>query len=203
MATPARYFWLFAAAAAFFGCADRGALPLTPAVPVRAPVVLVAALPKPVESDPGPRLFPPLEGSATSTVGQERDGSVRLISYGLRVLSRPSGALEQADEYLPAARGAQALELPSRLGGGFLFFVLSSNATLFFRSPTFTGPLEPFARLDFEADQVVAGFDRLYVVSHRPERMVALDAEHGTSLDLGSLPPSPGYGKMAFVDGWF
>ncbi len=148
-------------------------------------------------------MFPPLEGSATLSIGQERDGSERLISYGLRVLSRPDGAIEQADEYLPAARGAQSLELPSRLGGGFLFFVLSSNATLFFRATTFTGDLEPFARLDFEADQVLAGFDRLYVVSHRPDRLVALDAEHGSPLDLGSLPPSPGYGKMAFVDAWF
>ncbi|HYQ26310.1 MAG TPA: hypothetical protein VER04_03800, partial [Polyangiaceae bacterium] len=79
----------------------------------------------------------------------------------------------------------------------------SSNTTLFFRSRSFTGELEPFARLDFEAEQVIAGFDRLYVVAHHPERIVALDAEHGTAQGLGSLPPSPSYGKMAFVDGWF
>jgi hypothetical protein len=143
-----------------------------------------------------------LESAATSAAGMERDGSEQLISYGLRVLARPNGALELAREYLPAARNAQALELPERLGGGFLFYVLSSNATLFFRAATFTGDLEPFARLDFEADQVIAGFDRLYVLSHRPDRLVALDAEHGAALGLGSLPPSPGYGKMSFVDGW-
>ena len=199
----ARYFWLFAAAVELPACAGRALAPAGVTPSARSPVVLTAALPKATADEPGPRLFPPLEGSATLSIGQERDGSERLISYGLRVLSRPDGAVEQADEYLPAARGAQSLELPSRLGGGFLFFVLSSNATLFFRASTFTGDLEPFARLDFEADQVVAGFDRLYVVSHRPERLVALDAEHGTSLDLGSLPPSPGYGKMAIVDGWF
>jgi hypothetical protein len=203
MPTLARYFWLFAAAAELSACAARALAPRALAAPAKSPAVLSVAAPKAAPDEPGPRLFPPLEGSATLSIGQERDGSERLISYGLRVLSRPDGALEQADEYLPAARGAQSLELPSRLGGGFLFFVLSSNATLFFRASTFTGDLEPFARLDFEAEQVVAGFDRLYVVSRRPDRLVALDAEHGTSLDLGSLPPSPGYGKMAFVDAWF
>lgn len=154
-------------------------------------------------AEQGPVLFPPLEGSGTLSEGQERDGSERLIAYGLRLLSRPDGALEQAREYLPAARGAQAVELPARLGGGFLFYVLASNATLFFRSPTFTGELEPFARLDFEAEQVSAGFDRLYVSSRRPDRLIALDAERGTGLGLGSLPRSPGYGKMLFADAWF
>ena len=209
MAVSARYFWLFAACAWPVACSAHALAPALPA-PATAPpalakpstpqVVLGAVPPK--ADDLGPRLFPPLESSVTTSAGVERDGSEQLISYGLRVLSRPSGALELAREYLPAARSAQSLELPSRLGGGFLFYVLSSNATLFFRAPTFTGDLEPFARLDFEADQVIAGFDRLYVVSHRPDRLVALDAEHGTALGLGSLPSSPGYGKMAFVDGW-
>jgi hypothetical protein len=151
----------------------------------------------------GPRLFPPLDGSDTLVAGEERDGSQRLVAYGLRVLSRPSGALELSREYLPAARSAQSLELPARLGGGFLFYVLSSNATLFFRAKTFTAELEPFARLDFEADQVVVGFDRLYVLGRRPDRFIALDADTGAAIGLGSLPPSPGFGKLVFVDAWF
>jgi len=150
-----------------------------------------------------PRLFPPLDGSDTLVAGEERDGSKRLVSYGLRVLARPDGAVELAREYLPAARTVQSLELPSRLGGGFLFYVLSSSATLFFRAKSFTAELEPFARLEFEADQVIAGFDRLYVLARRPERLTALDATTGAALGLGSLPPSPGYGKMVFLDGWF
>jgi hypothetical protein len=156
-----------------------------------------------VPEEVGPRLFPPLDGSETLVAGEERDGSQRLIAYGLRVLSRPSGALELSREYLPAARSAQSLELPARLGGGFLFYVLSSSATLFFRASTFTAELEPFARLDFEADQVVVGFDRLYVLGRRSNRFTALDAETGVAIGLGSLPPSPGFGKMAFVDAWF
>ncbi|MEO8902517.1 MAG: hypothetical protein ABI488_11035 [Polyangiaceae bacterium] len=205
MAVSARYFWLIAAGAVLPACAAHA---LAPAAVARvskaaAPQVLLSSPPLKADAgDLGPRLFPPLESSLTASAGVERDGSERLIAYGLRVLAHPNGALELAREYLPAARSAQSLELPSRLGGGFLFYVVSSNATLFFRAPTFTGDLEPFARLDFETDQVVAGFDRLYVLSYRPDRLVALDAEHGTALGLGSLPPSPGYGKMAFVDGW-
>jgi hypothetical protein len=157
-----------------------------------------------VPQDPlGPRLFPALDGSETLASGEERDGSERLVAYGLRVLLRPSGALELSREYLPAARTVQSLELPSRLGGGFLFYVLSSSATLFFRAKTFTAELEPFARLDFEAEQVIAGFDRLYVLGRRPDRFAALDTDTGAAIGLGSLPSSPGFGKMAFVDAWF
>jgi hypothetical protein len=156
----------------------------------------------PVDTD-APRLFPPLDGSDVLAAGEERDGSQRLVAYGLRVLSRPSGAQELAREYLPAARTVQSLELPTRLGGGFVFYVLSSNATLFFRAKTFTADLEPFARLDFEAEQVIVGFDRLYVLGRRSDRFAALDADTGAAIGLGSLPSSPGFGKMAFVDGWF
>jgi len=170
------------------------------AAPRAAPAAMVSSLDQSVAE---PRLFPPLDGSDTLVAGEERDGSERLVSYGLRVLARPNGAVELAREYLPAARTVQSLELPSRLGGGFLFYVLSSSATLFFRAKSFTAELEPFARLEFEADQVLVGFDRLYVLARRPERLTALDATTGAALSLGSLPASPGYGKMAFLDAWF
>jgi len=217
MAPDARNFWLrtsaFVSAVSALGSACSGA-----AVRAHAPAsvasVASAALAgpstlstqasaPPAADAPGPRLFPPVEGSAVSVVGEDKDGSRRIVSYGLRVLARPDGAIELAREYLPAARSVRAIELPARLGGGFLFYVQASSATLFFRARAFTGDLEPFARLDFEAEQVIAGFDRLYVVGHHPERIVALDSEHGTSEPLGSLPASPSYGKMAFVDGWF
>jgi len=208
MTVCARYFWLLAGAlggAAPVACGGGGTLAPSPALPS----ALGAGTPSPASTgstpgeEQGPRLFPPLQGPAVSVVGEDKDGSKRIVSYGLRVLSRPNGALELANEYLPSARSVHSLELPARLGGGFLFYVQSSNATLFFRARSFAGDLEPFARLDFEAEQVIAGFDRLYVLARRPERIVALDAEHGTAESLGSLPASPSYGKMAFVDGWF
>ena len=216
MARRARYFWLSASTfVAWSALACTGGGLRSPA-PAQAPTAAKVSTPStqlsPVPAlasdaalinEQGPRLFPPLEGSAVSVVGEDKDGSRRIVSYGLRVLARPDGAIELSREYLPAARTVRAIELPARLGAGFLFYVQSSNATLFFRSRTFTGDLEPFARLDFEAEQVIAGFDRLYVVAHHPDRIVALDAEHGTAQSLGSLPPSPSYGKMAFVDAWF
>jgi hypothetical protein len=199
--------WLsfFGAAALASGCAGVPHIaPAQPAGVAARPAAVSAHAEPPTPPDLlGPRLFPPLDGSETLVAGQERDGSQRLVAYGLRVLSRPTGALELSREYLPAARTVQSLELPTRLGGGFLFYVLSSSATLFFRAKTFTADLEPFARLDFEADQVVVGFDRLYVLGRRPDRFAALDADTGSAIGLGSLPPSPGFGKMAFVDAWF
>jgi len=206
MLRRARYFWLWAstfvaATAACAGSAPSARAPEPTAKPRSLPTTTAAASSPLDEAEP--RLFPPLTGPAVSVVGEDKDGSKRIVSYGLRVLARPNGALELADEYLPAARSVRALELPARLGGGFLFYVQSSSATLFFRAPTFTGTLAPFARLDFEADQVIAGFDRLYVLANRPDRIVALDAEQGNAVSLGSLPASPSYGKMAFVDAWF
>ncbi|MEO6603714.1 MAG: hypothetical protein ABIQ16_27770, partial [Polyangiaceae bacterium] len=215
MPPKARYFWLLASAiisvlsGASSGCAGKGALARGPAPEARAkpagsplPTLAVAAAGAQSEEE-APRLFPPLEGSSTLSAGEERDGSERLIAYGLRVVSRPGGAVELANQYLPASRSVHTLELPSRLGGGFLFYVLASSTTLFFRSQTFTGQLEPFARLDFEAEQVTAGFDRLYVSSRHPDRFVALDTERGAAVSAGSLPPSPAYSKLAFVDAWF
>jgi len=154
-------------------------------------------------ADGAPRLFPPLDTAEASSAGEDRDGSLRVIAYGLRVLVHPNGQMDLAREYLPAARSVQTLELPTRLGGGFLFFVVTSSTTLFYRAKTFTGDVEPFARLDFETEQVVAGFDRLYVSGRRPDSLVALDPERGQAIGLGSLPASPGYGKMAFADAWF
>ena len=205
MAQQARYFWLLAGAVWSSACAGRAPAPVLAATPARKPTTQLAtglAKLSPVDVD-GPRLFPPLDGSATIAMGEERDGSRRLVAFGLRVLLRPSGALELAREYLPSARTVRSIELPTRLGGGFLFYVGASNATLFFRAATFTGDLEPFARLDFEADTVSAGFDRLYVSARTPERLVALDPEHGKAIGLGSLPPSPAYTKLVVADAWF
>ena len=146
MALKARYFWLLASAltSVLSSCAGNGALARGPAREAAAkpagsplltlPVASLASAGALSEED-APRLFPPLEGTSTLSVGEERDGSERLIAYGLRVLSRPGGALELADQYLPAARSVQSLELPSRLGGGYLFYVLASGTTSTGRRP--------------------------------------------------------------------
>ena len=113
---------------------------------------------------PAPRLFPPTRGPGTTDAGIEPDGSRRLLSFGLRIIEHVDGSLEVGDELLPAARGAKFLELPERLGSGFLFWIVSSSGTLLYRASSFTAKLVPLAQLDFEVERLVPGFDRLLVL---------------------------------------
>lgn len=158
---------------------------------------------QPLAAVPRVRLFPPTGGAEAQVFSVDRDGSRRLIVHGLRVIERQDGSIEVADEFLPASRTAQALELPARLGGGFLFYVHASNATLIWRADTWTGRLLPLAQLDFEVERVVPGFDRLYLQPKRASDWVAIDPRSGKAVDLGSLPRSPTYGVMLIADSWF
>jgi hypothetical protein len=150
-----------------------------------------------------PRLFPPTQGPGTNLAGVDRDGSRRLLALGLRVVEHPDGSLEVGDELLPAARSARFLELPERLGGGFLFWIVTSSATLLYRAPSWTAKLEPLVQMDFEVERFVAGFDRLLVLPRREGDYRALDLETGKPVPPLGLPLAPAYGAMAFVDGWF
>lgn len=149
------------------------------------------------------RVFPPIDRSDVTAETRDSDGGRRFIAQGLRVIQSPEGALAAADEFLPGSRVASTLALPARLGGGYLFVLNANGQSLFWRAASWTGALEPLARLDGEAERVVPGFDRLYVLRGRGAPWVALDVESGRALDLASLPPSPGYGAMAFADEWF
>lgn len=164
-----------------------------------APLSTPSAPPPPA----APRLFPPTRGQGVTEAGVERDGSRRLLAFGLRVLQRVDGSLEVGDELLPAARSVRYTELPARLRGGFLFWIVSSSGTLLYRAANWTAKLEPLAQLDFEAERLVPAFDRLLVQPKRDADYRALDLETGQALPPVGLPPAPAYGSMAFVDGWF
>jgi hypothetical protein len=133
----------------------------------------------------------------------EPDGSRRYVAQGLRTIERPDGSLETADVWLPPSRSLRVIELPERLGGGFLFAAATGGSTLIYGAPSWTGTLRPVARLEGEVEQVLPGFDRLYLMLGRASQWIALDPATGQSLDLGSLPRSAGYGQMAFADEWF
>ena len=149
------------------------------------------------------RVFPPLDRSEVTAEVKNSDGGRRFIAQGLRLIESAAGGLTASEEFLPGARMAASLELPARLGGGYLFVLNASGNSLFWRASSWTGALKPLARLQGEVERVVPGFDRVYAVRERGAPWVALDVESGQALELGSLPPSPGYGAMAFADEWF
>lgn len=131
----------------------------------------------------------------------DADGSRRLVAYGIRILDKGDGSIEQAVELLPATGKVQPIELPPRLGGGYLFHAVSGGTTRVWRSATWTGPLEPFASTSSRTSAIVPGFDRVYLLGQTGS-VLALDAATGNTVDTGPLPASPGYGSMAFADGW-
>ena len=128
-------------------------------------------------------------------------GTRRVVVHGMRLLERADGTIERGDQLLPSRKNARTLELPKRLGGGFLFYVEETNGnvttTSVWRAPTWTGKLEPFANLGFDVAQIVAGFDRLYVVDKRSAEVYALDAETGKVQDTGTVAAV----TELFVDG--
>ncbi|MCC6662164.1 MAG: hypothetical protein IT375_00405 [Polyangiaceae bacterium] len=143
-----------------------------------------------------------LPDASASLVEHDPDGATRFISRGMRVLSRPDGSVERSRQTFPAGKPVKALRLPSRLGGGFLFYASGSGSTHLWKANGWTDTLTPFANVDFDAERIVDGFDRIYLQDQRSFDVVALDPETGKPTDLGPLPPSPAYSSMAFADGW-
>lgn len=142
------------------------------------------------------------DSSSVSYKQRDDDGTVRLVAHGMRLLMHPDGSVERAQQLLPAVQSVHTLELPRRLGQGYVFYVRSSSRTLIWRAKTWTGPLQPLANVDFDVASVVAGFDRLYLVDRATRNVIAIDADTGRVTDAGALPPSPAYGGIAISDAW-
>ncbi len=147
-------------------------------------------------------LFASTDPDAVSVSRLEPDGRRLLVSHGMRLVLHRDGSLEKGEELLPVKDAVQIVALPDRLGGGYLFYVTSSSATMIWQAHDFTGELEPLANFDFPADKIIPGFDRLYLLKAHSSRPVALDVDTGKALGLGPLPPSPSYETLAFADAW-
>lgn len=141
-------------------------------------------------------------GSASLVLRADPDGTLRRVVKGFRLVEAADGSIQCSSRSLPS-HAVDALDMPGRLGGGYLFWAEVAEGTALYRSKTWTGTLEPLAQVDFALHSVVAGFDRLYLRARDTSEWVALDPLTGKVMDLGSLPPAPGYHLLAFGDEWF
>jgi hypothetical protein len=148
------------------------------------------------------RWFPLKQTGEPRVAFPDPDGSVRVIERGLRIVEHPDGRLERAPDLFPKGGVVGAVELPNRLGGGFLFHVVTEGTTRLYRAASWTEKARPLSKLPFEASQIAAGFDRLYAVSGRTHAAIGIDPKDGRVVGIGALPEAPAYGGMAFGDGW-
>ncbi len=132
---------------------------------------------------------------------EDPDGTRRLLMQGMRVTVHPDGAIARGQELLPYAN-IVALQLPERLGGGVLFHALSAGDTLMWKASSWTGELEPLARLGFATEAVIPGFDRLLVHAKGSGEVLAIDVASGRFFPETGLPPTPGARHLAFADEW-
>src|SRR5260221_3950007 len=117
-----------------------------------------------------PRMFPDFVGQR-GMIAQE-DGYRRVLLDRIRLIAREDGSMDRASELLP--EGTSTVDLPTRLGGGFLFVGRGSGTPLW-RATSWLAKLEPLIQLSGDAREVVAGFDRIYLRLTGSNRIVALD----------------------------
>ena len=115
---------------------------------------------------------------------------------GARVVSLPAGDIAAATDRLPASP-TSVVELPERLGGGFLM-VLGAHLS---RTTRWLGTASPIVALPVPIEEVLVGLDRVYLRSAQGA-LLAVDGRTGAVLDLGPLPASPRVGSIAALDAW-
>ncbi|WP_437329738.1 hypothetical protein [Sorangium sp. So ce381] len=145
------------------------------------------------------RLLPDLVGER-GVVASEA-GAKRVLIDRMRVVAHDDGSLERAADLLPSGQ-VTSLKLPTRLGGGYLFYSSNRGSAQLWRAQAWLAPLEPLVQLPSEANEILAGFDRLYARLSHSHRLLAIDAQTGAAMPLGPLPPASSYGQIAFADGW-
>ncbi len=130
-------------------------------------------------------------------------GEQRILGR-MRIVTREGGIIERANDLLPAGR-VSAVELPSRLGGGYVFTLINGRGTQIWRAKSWLDRLVPLVEVSTVADgdgPLVIGFDRLYLRMKSQNDLIAIDPETGKATSPGPLPVSSAYGDMVFVDGW-
>ncbi len=143
----------------------------------------------------GARLIPAALDEAR-VWGAEPGGGVRAVVAGVRIVSSPAGDVFATADRMPASPSS-VVELPERLGGGFLMVL----GTHLWRAPTWLGAAVPVFTLSVPIAEVLVGLDRVYLRSGQGA-LFAMDPRTGAGLDLGPLPASPRVGSVAALDAW-
>jgi hypothetical protein len=150
-----------------------------------------------VSSDPtvqGGRIVPEIVGTNTA-LGLEPGGGVRSLSAGMRVVSLPNGGVLTAEQRF--AETPKPVELPARLGGGFLFVV----TPFLYRAESWLSPAQPIFSSPIGIAEVVLGLDRVYLRAPNGSHQ-AIDPRSGKAMDLGPWPRSPSVRGYRALDGW-
>ncbi len=127
----------------------------------------------------------------------------RFVQSGVRIEISPRGELYIARERFESGGEPQGVALPPRLGGGFVFFqpLASSGApsTALFRADRWTSRLRPLGTVPFAVSEVLAGFDRLYLLGSGLH--IGMDPRDGSFLTLAPLPPVVTLQELKFRGG--
>ncbi len=149
--------------------------------------------PQAVRAQPVPVVWP-LEAWSTTTP---------TILSGQRIERDSSGRVVAAAVVFPPGGEPHGQVLPDHLGGGVLFFqavqMSGDTQTAFWRGATWTGELEPLARLPVVVERVVAGFDRLYFGTRGD--WLGFDLTTRRVMGLDPLPRVPSVDGLAFAGG--
>jgi hypothetical protein len=146
------------------------------------------------------RLIPDVTSTSGGSVEILPDGTRRLIAAGLRIVDHPDGSIERARDVL-SGTNPRAVELPTRLGGGFLIFSGSGTTSLLWRTKGWLDRLQPLAEVRGQVVDIIPGFDRLYARLENGD-FKALDPQSGQQLPLDPLPRATRIGLMAYADAW-
>ena len=180
--------------------------------PAKLPAVKKPAVASAVEVDPFmPRFVPALrvlpDVDDVRTIPMVEARAVvteRSIVGRMRVELQPGGKLARADEIFPIGR-VFAENVPRRLGGGFLFLVITAMGSQLFRSDTWLGTLQPLTTIGQAPDQdrpLVMGFDRVFVRLRSSGDLYPINPTSGAPMTNGPLPTASGYGAMVFLDAY-
>jgi hypothetical protein len=142
------------------------------------------------------RLVPVRPADDDKTYGTEPGGGKRMLVGGVRVIRLAGGGVLSAQDPLPSPPSV-TVEVPERLGGGFLFVIGASV----WRADKWLSPLRALYEPRMQPTQLFVGLDRAYVRLSNGA-YAGFDVKTGTSMDLGPWPPSPEVKAYVAADGW-